>query len=168
MKIYLYRICYDNSIYAFTMNKDYAKMFEHQRSMDIFHREKIHLDKYEWMVFCDMHKSHMITKDVLYDGVHDYEIACTLEESNKLSSSCEYIQDICSIKRNPYVSYLEPKNLNSIMNLTQIISEQRNALQHLNVNTFKLFYHLFKFTFQNKEGGKDYLTYESQGGNYNE
>lgn len=163
MKVYLYRICYDNSIYAFTMNKDYADMFEEQRSMDVFHKEKIHLDDYEWMIFSNTYKSFMIIKDILYDGDNNYEIACTSEESDKLSSSCEHIEDICTMIKNSYMEYLE--DLKSIINLTQIITKQKNSLPQLNINTFKLFYHLFKFTFQNTEGGKDYLFYENQGGN---
>lgn len=161
MKVYLYQICYDDALYAYTLNDEYASLFESQRDMSLFKKSVARMDKYEWMMFSNKHKSLMLIMDVLFDGETDIDIACTISESDRLSSSSEYIDDTCTtvmtVSRNiPYNDTL----LKSIMNLTRIITSKEDTKSYLRINTFKLFYHLFKFTFEYKPGGEDYLKNE--------
>lgn len=162
MKLYVYRICYDNSIYAYTANKTYAKMFEEQRSREVFSKSTVDMDQYEFMVFCNQNKSLMLQMDVLTDGEVDIDFCCTVDESDRLSSSSDYILKSCETNKHDTERIEYNKNiLESILFLTDILITSKNGISHLAVNTLKLFFHIFKFTFRYSEDGEEYIKYNN-------
>ena len=115
--------------------------------MDLFLLEKVELDKHVGMVFMNKNKDKMIHKDILNDGEQDYEIYATVFESTSLSESCEYINSTCQSIRDIIHQYsVKKKYLKSILFLTDVIKIE-NKVPTLKINTFKLFYEIFKETF---------------------
>jgi hypothetical protein len=152
MKIYLFYLKEDpRELYAFTLDKEYRDRFMNERNMDLFYMKKERIEKNICMVFMSKNKSKQIIKDVLNDGEKDYVIMCTMEESVKLSESCEYIENTCIAVRDLIHNYsLKKKYLKSIIALTDVIKNQ-NSNPTLQINSFKLFYELFKHTFYEKK-----------------
>lgn len=148
MKFYLFFLKKKpKELYAFTMDKSIKENFEFQRNMDLFLVEKVELDKYLGMVFMNKNKDKMIHKDILNDGEQDYEIYATVFESTSLSESCEYINSTCQSIRDIIHQYsVKKKYLKSILFLTDVIKIE-NKVPTLKINTFKLFYEIFKETF---------------------
>ena len=152
MKVYLFYLKEDpRELYAFTLDKEYKNRFMSERNMNLFYMKKEHMEKNICMVFMNKNKSKQIVRDVLNDGKTDYEILCTVEESTKLSESCEYIEFTCGAIKELIHNYsLKKKYLKSILALTDVIKNQ-NTNPTLQINTFKLFYELFKNTFYEKK-----------------
>lgn len=152
MKIYLFYLKENpKELYAFTLDKEYKDRFMDERNMNLFYMKKEHIEKNICMVFTNKNKSKQIIKDVLNDGKKDYVVMCTLEESVKLSESCEYIENTCrAIKELIHNYSLKKKYLKSILALTDVIKNQ-NTNPTLKINSFKLFYELFKNTFYEKK-----------------
>lgn len=149
MKVYIFKLKNESNIYAYSINKEYVDIFISQRNMKLFKYQIIDLDKYDFMIFSNKMNNQKLLKDFLYDGENDIEIVATTEESSKLSDSCQYIQDICDFVKHHIHEYnLKNKYLKSILKITdKIILEEENKPVMLNINTFKLFYYLFRNTF---------------------
>lgn len=148
-KCYMYYLKDDSSLYAYTLNKIYAKNFKKQRNMKLFIERKIYMDEYEFSSFSYKHKDLQLIHDYLYDGKNDIEIICTVEESDMMTAWIEEMYDTIDTMQ-IYLQELKVKNkyLKSISRLTDSLIDEKNSL---NISTFKLFFNLFKFTFINKE-----------------
>lgn len=148
MKVYMYFLKSNpNELYAYTTDKEYKEYFESQRNMDVFYKKKETLEKNVGYVFLSKNRSKQIVKDYLNDGERDYEIYATVDESNALSESCDYIDSVARhIRHRIQLMHLKPKYLKSILALTDVIKID-NKVPTLKINTFKLFYELFKHTF---------------------
>lgn len=147
--IYIYILKEDvkSGVYGYTVLKEYAKLFESQRNMKLFIRKREKIDKYQLMMFMNNKKVKQICKDYLFDGKQDIEIMATIEESEKLSESCYYINNeieaiVKELKQYP----LKDKYLKVINELTKSLTK-KDSDRFLNIDTFRLFYHLFKNTF---------------------
>lgn len=159
MKVRIYYFKGEKEPYAFTINKDFAKKFEEQRCMNQFRKVVHEMDKYEFMALSNNHKSHMLSLDYLNDGEMDYEIICTRAESMALDESCDYIETNYSMLYMQLVSIpWKEKYLNVINELTpSIIVNNAQKIPTLNINTFKLFYHLFGKTFHKDDEQEEEL-----------
>lgn len=160
MKVYLFILKSTNEMYAYTSCKEYADSFISQRNKDLFVIKKVNLKKYEYMLFTNKNSSKKIIKDYLFDGNDNIEIFSTVNESNSLSESCEYIVTTVSVLEEEFADVgLKKKYLNVITNITDEITgrtDKKNS--HINVDTFRLFYYLFRDTFE--EVSDDYKKYK--------
>lgn len=155
-KVYMYILKRDNSLYAFTINKDYAKKFEEVRNMKQFVKRKEKMDEYELMAFQGNHTYAMLQKDYLSDGKTDYEMIVTSYESTTLDECCTYINSIIDMVRTRFHRYpLKSKYLKLIDEITSKITVNQDGtvptFEVLNIDTFRLFYNLFPFTFYKQE-----------------
>lgn len=152
MKVYVFSLKAEKGIYAFTINNEYADLFRSQRNMNVFDEKVISMDKHEYKAFSYQMQSHQLCKDYLDDGEHDIEIISTIQETTSLSESCEYItQTIEMLEKNVQIYPFKKKYLKIIIKLTQCITKRNDDHPTLNVNTFALFYHLFRNTFSEYE-----------------
>ncbi len=147
-KVFMFYKKGEKSPYAYTINTEYYNLFKSQRNMSLIFTKEIHMDKYEFMIFTNKNKSLQLIEDYLYDGENDITIIATVEESAKLSESCEYIFSTAdTIERSLKNVPLKKKYLNSILSITQELKRRNKKTPTLCVNTFTLFYYLFRDTF---------------------
>ena len=153
MKVYVFNLKHEKSIYAFTATKEFAELFRSQRNMKLFNEQVITLDKYEFMIFSNKMSIYKLCKDYLDDGEHDIEIVATVQETYQLSESCDYIRHtISSIEKSIKIFPFKKKYLKPIIKVTESITTKgKDDHPTLNVNTFALFYHLFRNTFSEYE-----------------
>ena len=168
MKVIIFSLKADKGIYAFTIDKEYAEIFRSQRNIDLFNETEISLNKYEYMVFNNKNSHFQLVKDYLDDGDTDIEIVATINETTRLSEYCEQIRQTSEfIERNIDGFMLKKKYLKAIMNVTQNITKRKDNHPTLNINTFKLFYYLFRNTFSeywlpNSQNLKFLITYDEE------
>ena len=149
-KVYLFFLKDEKELYAYTIVKEYRDIFRNQRNMKLFKESSLKMDKYELSVFENKNYKKKIYQDFLYDGKTDIVIYATTEESNSLSESCMYITNIMNSVKDEVAKYcIKEKYLKSILKLTEkiILKDNDKDKGIINVNTFKLFYHLFRNTF---------------------
>lgn len=149
MKIFVFSLKNETEIYTYTAAKEYAELFRYQRNMKLFNERTVKMDEYEFMIFANKMSNYQLVKDYLYDGENDIEIVASVKETSQLSESCEYIQfTIESIKKTVRMFPFKKKYLKPILKITQSITTKGiDDNPTLNVNTFVLFYHLFRNTF---------------------
>ena len=150
MTVTVFSLKNEKGVYAFSINKDYIDLFKIQRNMNLFYIREIKMSKYEFMAFSNNNKNHLMVVDYLYDSKSktNIEVITTVHESDSLSESCEQIYSVAScIEKSAYNYPLKDKYLNIILKLTSSITEVDDSTNILNIDTFKLFYHLFRNTF---------------------
>lgn len=147
-KVFMFYKRSETSPYAYTINQEYAKLFQMQRNMDVMFMKKIEMNKYEFMIFANKNPSMQLIEDWLYDGENDIKIISSIDESSKLSemayyvlSKAESLQD--SLSKFPF----RKRYLKSIFQITQEIIGTSKDNPTLRVDTFTLFYYLFRDTF---------------------
>lgn len=143
-KLYLYLLKKDNSLYAWAYDKISCRNFESQRCMDVFHKSTLELDDLELSAFTYTYRQMQITHDVLYDGVDDITIYCTIMESDTLSVKVEEVYSILS-NTNLLSDYypLQEKYCDLIFKITNIINDGPGKYV---VDTYRIFYDLFRYT----------------------
>jgi hypothetical protein len=147
-KVYVFYLRGDNSPYAFTLDKGYRDIFLAQRNRNLFFVKKMEMDKYELMVFMNKFKHKQLIQDNLYDGKTDIEIICTVEESDKLSESCEYISNsVDTLKTNLYKMPFKKKYFDIIHTILKNMTSVKNGKPTLEINTVSVFYKICKNTF---------------------
>lgn len=152
MKVYVFCLKADSDVYAFTATKEFAELFRSQRNMDLFKESVLTLDKHEFMIFANKLSNNKLCKDYLDDGKNIIEIAATVREATQLSDSCEYIQDTVEfLKKDLSRTPFKKKYLKPIIKITESITKRIDNNPTLNVNTFSLFYYLFRNTFSEYE-----------------
>ena len=152
MKVYAFRLKASKELYAFTATKDFADMFREQRNMSLFKEYILDLDKHEFMICASKLSNHKLCKDYLDDGDNIIEVVATINETTQLSESCEYIQDTVNFIMKDFNRFpFKKKYLKPIIKITQSITKRIDDTPTLNVNTFSLFYYLFRNTFSEYE-----------------
>lgn len=148
-KVYLFYIKKTKELYAYTLDKELKNIFLSQRNPNVFKVITEELEDVEYQAFSYKEKSSKLIKDYLYDGEKDYEIVTTVRESDILSDSCSEVQTNLENLRKELQAVPWNKNyLNTIIELTELITyRDKNNPNILPINTFRLFYHLFKTTF---------------------
>ena len=150
MTVTIFSLKNEKGVYAFSINKSHIELFRLQRNMKLFYVRNVKMTKHEYMAFSFDNKNTMLVLDYLYDSESDtnIEMVTTVHESDELSESCHNIHSIASsLEKNIYKYSLKPKYLNIITTLTSIITEPDENTNVLNIDTFKLFYQLFRNTF---------------------
>ena len=152
MKVFVFSLKAEKCMYAFTINEEYAEIFKKQRNMNLFNVNTITMNKYEFMIFSSRMSKFQLCKDYLDDGEQDIEIIATIKETSDLSEACEYIRKTYElISRNIELYNFNKKYLKPIIKITQSIIKSVDNHPTLNINTFKLFYNLFRNTFSEYE-----------------
>ena len=152
MKVYLYFLKSDvNNVYAYTLDKEFSKRFEKERNMDTFIKKKCQMNDYECMSFQAKNNFARLQPDNLSDGNDDFSILMTTYESTALDESCTYILSTIDSLLPKIREYpLKNKYLKTIAEITSKIimveDNQKPTLQVLNINTLKLFCHLFNLS----------------------
>ena len=142
MKVYVYYL--NNELYAWTFDKEIGENFESQRCMKVFKKVILKMDDNKSSVFSYNFRVNQITYDNLFDGTNDIKIWCTIEESNQLSESVEYVYNtVSSIYMRADLYPLKEKYCNFIMSVTEIIND---GPDHYVIDTYKLFYDLFRYS----------------------
>lgn len=148
MKVYVFSLKNEKDIYAFTATKEYADIFRSQRNMKLFNERILSLDKYEFMIFSNKMSNYQLCKDYLEDDENDIEIIASVKETSELSEACENIRQISYLIENDFKIFpFKKKFLKPIIKITQNITKRKDNHPTLNVNTFSLFYYLFRNTF---------------------
>ena len=149
MNVTIFSLKNEKGVYATSINKSYTELFKLQRNMDLFNVKEVKMNKYEFMAFNYKNSKNILIMDYLYDSKSDMsiEMATTVNESDILTLACNNIHSIASSIENHIHEYsLKEKYLNIITSLTSIITEP-NESNVLNIDTFALFYQLFRNTF---------------------
>jgi hypothetical protein len=147
-KVYMFYKRKETSPYAYTINQSYAELFQVQRNMDVMFMKKIEMNKYEFMIFANTNKNIQLIEDWLFDGENDISIISTIEESSILSEKAYYVLSKAKeIEKSLSAIPFKKKYLNSIFQITQEIIGTSNNNPTLRVDTFTLFYYLFRDTF---------------------
>lgn len=152
MKVIIFSLKVEKCMYAFTINEEYANIFRNQRNMSLFNENSITMNKYEFMVFSSRMSRFQLCKDYLDDGENDIEIIASIKETSELSETCEYFRRTYETITKNIDSYnIKKKYLKPIIKLTQSIIKSIDNHPTLNINTFTLFYYLFRNTFSEYE-----------------
>ena len=148
-KVWIYY--FNNYLYAFTSTKKFAKLFEKQRDMRVFHKVKKKLSNLEFSLLSSTNSKQFLVTDYLYTGTTDVEVVVTPEEASTLDDVINHIQNEL-MKINAYPSVLEelPQGL---MDSMIFLSGEALGIgeKYLLLNTFELFIDLYHYTFM--EGG---------------
>ena len=157
IKIYCYY--YENRLYAWTTDKKLKKQFELERGLEKFTYKKVELIDEYYRVFANKHNSSMIIAIPLYDGNRWILVLSNAYESDILDSSQSQIYDDILTIRSCYKQYRQyykesvVKTMNAATQITNHYENKQTNLMDeiLEINTFALFYYLFKDTFTFKE-----------------
>lgn len=164
MKIYLFYIkSENNTLYAFTDNKEYAISFSEQRNMKLFKFKTMSVDRNYFVSFKNKFWDNYMIPIELEDDDRSYIITGTNNEEIILNDSVEKLGDDMVYLRSYFSSFegLNKKVLKLIDSLTdisiknyKIYGEGSNKYDlEMQINTFSLFYYLFRNTFI--KDGKD-------------
>jgi len=148
MKVYVYYLKDTNRLYAYTNEKSYDKMFRKQRDSKSFVRISLDLDNgYDNISFVKISMNNKLDKYELNpypltDGDNEIDIMMTHNEYVSLMESCEYIENFLYTMRYEKDSYysLNDKEIKALKLLTSLNDT-------CVLNTFRIFYRLFDFTF---------------------
>ena len=158
MKIYLFYLKSEkNTLYAYTKNKEYALYFSAQRNMKLFTFNKVDMDTEEYEDFKNKFWDQNMIKIFLEDDTRSYEIIATNNEEVVLNDACERLSDDLYFYRSYFLNCksLNKKVIKLIDKLTDISLKNYKIYDEgtgkydleLQINTFSLFYYLFKNTF---------------------
>ena len=154
IKVYLFYLNEDKSLYAFTINKEYKNKFSYQRNKKCFTMKKIYMDKYEFKSFSYKYKDYMLQEIPLNIGLDKYEmIVATNKEESGLMSEADALDNAMDCLHRDLVlqSNFKTKYLTSLeyLTTTAYVSKGKNGDTQLNskINLLYLFMKLYKNTF---------------------
>lgn len=147
--VYAFYLKKDKKLYAFTINKEYKDSFKKIRNMNKFIYTKLYMDELTLSIFQDKNYLKMLTKVYLSNSndIKEYHtIIATYDEEYLLEKKSSDISDnLVGIKIYMHRLNLKKEYVNAIKYLTEINNPNDSTIS--NINTLKLFYHLFKNTF---------------------
>ena len=154
-KIYLFFLKTAGTMYAWTDEKKFKRQFLEERNKDAFIVKKIKFDDVSYTVFRHNNYLSQLIENYLFDGDQYITLLSTGYENDALDESQSVISDTFELIKDAYEhrkNYFHQRILNLIFDATNIVSCNRNELgivteATLEINTFKLFYDLFKDTF---------------------
>jgi hypothetical protein len=150
MKAYLFYLKKTEELYAWTLDKDTKNDFLAERNPKCFIEKTISDDSFIIREFMYKNYELMIQRDYLYDGKVTISVLCTIYESNAISESCEAMtRDVMEIinKNNVNAYNLKDKYRKVISDACDIFRyEKDSSTPTLNVDTYAIFYYLFKNT----------------------
>ena len=148
MKVYVFYLKSDKSIYAFTTLKEQATLFHEQRNSSLFKEKVIKMNKEEFQSFNERYSNCRLIDDILEDSKGEtIYIVDTIKENLELTESCDYISTLVSSMKNDIKKLsLKDKYVNDIMVILKSMISPDNIL---NIDTVSLFMSLNKKTFLN-------------------
>lgn len=152
MKIYLLYLIPKNKLYAVTDSAKYLERFLSERNEKLFRiiTKKVNYD--EGFQFLDENKFINLNIIPLEDSNGDCSIIGTIQEDNILCRVCDKFGETCE-----YLKLHFTKNVpfndeyKSLLYALTSISKNINNHPIIQIDSVKLFYHLFKETFINQE-----------------
>lgn len=146
MKLYL--LYMKNQLYGITDNKDYVTQFLSQRKSNIFTVVTEKMDKEECIKYIQDNSSLKLIEILLEDENSSYTIIGTVKEEDEINCTCEKFSDTCnSFKLHFLPNFPFKKKIKSFLEDLTTISKMENNHPIIQINSVKLFYHLFKETF---------------------
>ncbi len=147
IKVWCYKLKKKSDLYAFTATKDFKKEFENIRDMKSFDKKTFVFTENEFRLFMSINKNQKLERLPLSCGSLDSSIIGTYEEEIKLEETINQLSFnahsiITKIDRYP----IKKKYIKIIKEFCNITTKEYDK-HILLINEFKLFYELFKETF---------------------
>jgi uncharacterized protein YqgQ len=150
-KVYEFILKSKKEPYAYTIEKKLRDDFISQRNPNLFLMKTVKMNKYEYMAFISQNQKQMLIEIPLSTSLKDYVyIVATYKEEDELSYEMEKMEnELADIYRHLVLqSNIKTKYKDSVnyLTCTFILNEDLDSLSR--VNSFAVFYKLFKDTFQ--------------------
>jgi hypothetical protein len=157
MKIYLLYILPNSKLYAISDNKEFIKRFLTERNPKLFKLVTKKCDKEVGLPFMSTNYKYQLDRIPLEDDNGDCELIGTIEEGSIINLVCEKMAETCTYLKNRLSNndYFTDE-FKSLLNDLTTISKDLNYHPIIQIDSIKLFYHLFKETFIHK----DEITYD--------
>ena len=144
-----------NEPFAWCDSKYQKKRFFKERGKGIFRAEKIRLSDIGYSVFYSKYHEYKLQEIPLFDGKEWYHLLATSYEDAKLAESQDEIENDLYTIRDFYShqkGVYSKRVLDLIKKATTVTSKTKDAYGrqvdlYLEIDTFRLFYHLEKDTF---------------------
>ena len=146
IKVYMIYLKYNMELYAVTDEPKYYHEFITQRNSKLFKVKKVRMDEDEYKKFVHKNYKLKLCESLLYDGKRDASIVDTVYEEDSLNYITNTIENRINRIRGNLVGILNEKYLKVITDVTTLIIPEDEFIQ---INTFELFYYLFRYTFVN-------------------
>lgn len=154
--IYLFYLKKEKVLYAHTQSKELADRFKHERNMNLFIMKKEKMESPVAKSFGYKYRNIQLICIPLSEDGSNFDIVGTGKEDELLSESCDEIRKNMEYIRSYFLQQvaLNDKYYELITKLTNVVTNQFvnvngvEVVQYsLSINTFTLFYYLFKNTF---------------------
>lgn len=146
MKVYLFY--HKNLLYGFTYNKEYMERFLLERNSRLFKCITKKMDKQEYFEFSKDKELLKLCEIPLEDTNGDCNIIGTVSEENEIMLVCEKFGETCEYLKVHFTKNVPFNNeYKEILDLLTTISKDSNHHPIIQIDSVKLFYHLFKDTF---------------------
>lgn len=153
IKIYMIYLKKTGSVYGWTKNRSLALQFIFTRDIKTFKMKKVKKTEEEFSQFLDFNRDKELTNIYLYDGNTDIDIVGTNKEERELEIAIDLITQKIEESVSKLNSFLTVDEINKIKQLTVLFNNNK-----LMINSFKLFYELFIYTFEKM----DFIPFEQQ------
>ena len=148
MKLYVIYLRSKKSIYAYTDNKEYMERFLLERNSNLFKCVTKKIDKSDYIEFAKDKELLKLRTIPLEDSNGDCDIIGTASEENEIMTVCEKFGDTCEYLKLHFTKNVPFNNeYKELLNLLTTISKDINYHPIIQIDSVKLFYHLFKYTF---------------------
>lgn len=150
MKVNIIILKENNSIYGFSTNDEYIESFITQRNEKLFIIKRTKMSKKEYEKFENLNYLLKLEEILLYDGNMDFYLIGTIKEEDELSYICDKIIIYLEKSKYYFSKILNDSSLKIIEEATTLINNDKNMNNKqtfAELNTFKIFYNLFKSTF---------------------
>lgn len=148
MKLYSLYLLPKNKLYAITDNKEYMERFLSERNSKLFKVVTKKGDKEECLKILTDNNINKLQIIPLEDENGDYEIIGTVYEDDTINCVCENMAETCNHLK-LYFTQNVPFNeeYKAVLSALTTISKDINFHPIIQIDSVRLFYHLFKETF---------------------
>ena len=151
----------DKTLYAYTIDKKLAHNFMEERNMKVFRHVKKKILDDEFSIFSA--KNHQLQlEDIIVSDIHgSYTLAGTQLEDSYVTTACDTITQSLSIVRTSFLlnARMQEPYSKWILQASTIATIQDP--EFMQVDTLKLFYYIFRFSFIGEEENEYLLNQES-------
>lgn len=146
VKVYLYYLKSDKSLYAFTIDKSIKDEFELERCMKLYRKRTKEMNAPQFQAFSWSHNNEMLFCNTLSDGENDISFATTYSENFELEKTCQNLEDkVVEILKKVNQFPLQKKIRKMLDNALEYYGDGVNeSIYHF--DTFKIFLRKFRNT----------------------
>lgn len=148
MKVYLFYLKSDKSLYAFTNRKDYMKRFKKERNQKHYHYVKKELDPIQYQAISYSNRGCILFDNVLNDeSFNDLSYLTTYHENDMLENYLSELEkEIYDINRSLEEYNLKDKYMELFYNILLYYKKEENPGISITytLNIFRIFVNLFK------------------------